>query len=496
MPDAVGDVLAQLLKLRLFVMQQRKFPEIPVRVSEKKPAHQVSAQRCIGLMGAGNTLAEVRWNFSDRKLLPEYLWDFRRDESLKPKMSDVTFAVPARIQRACNALPDFHLMQHFREKERSPVRIMRVQRRIDVPAQLDATELTLVIKVQFSWSQAGTTFPDEAGPREFFLGDDRQGFALTLEESVDAVVARALGISEGRKLPVYHPAFDRHPVGHAENPCDQHYHNLRGDGARPKALLHNSRLRAVPLMYTDHIWPFKDEEGRYLMPAGEYYLELMLPPDPKSSYSARKSVAVDVLVQHGDDVLLQERAGGNHWPDDYHPRPLQHLSPVLRIERKKRSTSQEPNSFDVGDTLKTRITDVGGETEERTYLFVSVNQYNEAWEKFYAPFVDEYKMRLCAKIEGTLAEYGVPGYVRATITDATRPVAAYINGRWIECAFEGESDGVTTVRVTEAGGESLYQVGQVLPLDAALQLGLYVDAPHNPRQTVGFRTARKPVGVA
>lgn len=501
LPKAVSAVLERLLTRRLFILDRGHQPrrvgrsDLNVERMAKTLVHRAGDQVYVTLRGPGNCHAEIRWNYSSAELLPPLPWDemdytdFRRPRKkteLKPNLQAVEFPLPPRIVRSCDAIEDFDLVSSHLDRRNRFSRSLRFERRVPVTETiLDTTEsLVLVVKVELSWLQVGSSFPSEEGPREFNISAFYQGYPQSLEEAVDLAIYQAMqgaGEQRGGDIEIHHSSDRLAKLAKVVNPltlhrAPQHYYM----SCRPVA-----QNKSEISCNNDDRWQgaFDTGSGVFLVPEElDCYFSVYMPQDRR--YREEHILPdVQIVVKRGDNIVVDKTFGGP-------ARDMGHGSWGNSVGYTVSDDGLK--KFVDGETVTTSVTD-NGATVERVYKVVSLKAYEDAWDASRNPVIERYKRTLIAEVSKLMREYW------RTRREEQKPfelkggqkAAAFIDGRWMEGVYEGTEDGDHVVNVVTASGHISYYASQVLPLEVALTEGLYVVPPFNPLNSTGTQAARR-----
>jgi len=520
-PASVSQVLEKLLRRRLFILdrgvQPRRIDHQHLNLERyaKTLKHRAGDQVYITLRGPGNCWAELRWNYSSKFLLPKFPWEevdytFREGENwnsprrlrtdLKPLLDKLDFPRPARVVRSCDVLSDFQFTGAVIDKRNRPMKCLRFEKHVDLDQQvLETTEdLCLVIKAELSWLQIGTTFPYEGGARAFNVSDQYQGYPASVEEAVDYAIYTAMNSRRGENSVIHHKRDRMAPVASVGNPLSLHasanYYTIAA--SKPARTAQHQSWLTIHNSHEDYQNAFPLPSGiGYLLPEGlPYYLAIEVPencgielvqPISCASIVAQApqtrretflpSISVTVLC---DDKVIHEQSLGGPDHKGFYSMTRRQICYSCEIENLPKQA---------GHTVVTRITDARG-TEEHTYRFVTLKAYEEAWDNWRNPIIEQYKRQILAAIA---AEEGV--WVRNKRVDfvynSGDAVACLIDGRWLEATYVGTTkDKTHKVIVSDRCGKGQWEVSYVRPLVYALEAGWDVVAPYNPAGPVGTQS--------
>lgn len=501
LPPAVSAVLERLLTRRLFILGKGAQPrrvlhnDLNVERMAKTLVHRAGDQVYVTLRGPGNCEAEIRWNYSSGELLPPQVWDEtdytdfhhpRKKTELKPRLQAVEFPLPPRIVRACDAIEDFDLVSSHLDRRNRCARSLRFERRVPVTETiLDTTEsLVLVIKVELSWLQVGSSFPCEEGPREFNVSVFYQGYPQSLEEAVDLAIYQAMnGRRNEGNIEIHHSSDRLARLATVVNPLTrqcggQNYYMYMSSSP---VVQHKSTL----ICNSDDRWQgaFVAGNGVFLVPEGlDFHFAVWMPQDRRFR---EEQILPDVQVQvkREENVVVEKTFGGSA-RDTGHGIWGGNVDYTIVDDGLKKPIA--------GETLTTTVTH-NGATVDSVYKVVPLKEYEDAWDASRNPVIERYKRTLIAEVTRMMREYF------RTRKEEQKPfelkdgqkAAAFIEGRWMECIYAGAQDGELAVDVVTASGHTSYYASQVLPLEVALTEGLYVVPPFNPLNSTGTQSARR-----
>jgi hypothetical protein len=474
----------------------------------KTLAHRAGGQALISLRGLGNCSANLRWSYSTLSLLPRHPWvatAANRDRpEPKPRLSKLDLPLPPRIVRACDALRDFELVSATEERLNPAGKSLRLEQRISVEEHLVETmpDLVLVIKVELSWIQIGSSFASEEGPREYSLltHSSARGYPLTLEEAVDKAIYDSMyGGANHRQdhEKIFHSMVRTCELVRAKNPVIVPSQVQYGRGGAIGTFWASLATPVVVDGVVRFHFPLGMGDREYLIPAG-YNLRLEV-----DQVKSTKSRAVEIQVAGPRMTTVQENDFRDQEPPKVNVKTMRgqevvsenllggaEESSAVTADRRGRVSydicggKSEPS--EEGQIISISIED-GAEFIDRIYKVVSLKDYEEALELWRNQIIDRYKRQLIADVARNLQKYFGPDD-SAPIAELTgkQKVAAYIGGCWFEGIYQEKSkEGDHIVAISAPAGWAVYAVTQVQPLEEALTNGLSVQPPFNPKHGVG-----------